>query len=303
MAVADLAHLAPTRPPPTKSTQAELKQVAALGVLVTLATGASSGQDLAFLNAVFEGLSADVGGSRIVDLPCTAGAASVSIVKSASRTGLVAGDGATFTYDRCDVAGSGYVLSGKVTATAQSAVLPAVGGSFSVEYAAVMTGLSATYSNVTRAYDGVLNISSGVTGSTTYSTRFAVPAGQPFTILFTGVGTPLSYIYSAETTFVGIDNVTSKSGMRKLDGSVTVRLANSPILPLAISTPTNLTGTTSSTNVFTATAGTINTTSAAQNIATSTIISGANATVSGDTDKNGSLDLTFSIPWAALFTP
>jgi hypothetical protein len=290
-------------PPATNSTQAELKQVAALGILITLATGAASGQDLAFLNAIFEGLSADVGGSRVVNLPCTAGTASVSIVKSAPRTGLVAGDGATFTYDRCDVAGSGYVLSGKVNATAQSAVVPAVGGSFSVDYAAVMTGLSATYTSVTLTYDGVLNISSSVTDSTTYSTRFVVPAGQLFTILFTGAGTPLSYIYSAETTFAGVDNVTLKTGTRKLDGSVTARLANSPILPMAISTPTTLTGTTSSTNVFTATAGTITSTSAAQNIATSTTINGANATVSGDTDKNGSLDLTFSVPWAALFTP
>jgi len=294
----------PNSVPAMNSTQTELQQLAALGVATLSTTHGLTQQDLPYLSGAVANLGSDVGGTRVLSITsCSAGTATISVVKSASRTGLVAGDQATFTYDRCNIGGNGLLLNGKVVVTAQGAVTPASGGNFSVNYAAVMTGFSTTFNGVTRTYDGALSISSSVVNATTYSTRFAVPAGQRFTSLLTGPAAPMSFSYGPETTFVSVDNVISKSATRKLDGNFNIRGTNTPILPLLISTPTALTGTTSNTNIFTATAGTINTTSTTQNVATSTTVNGANATVSGDTDKNGSLDLTFTIPWTALVTP
>jgi len=55
-------------------------------------------------------------------------------------------------------------------------------------------------------------------------------------------------------------------------------------------------------NSFVATSGVIAIKSTTQNLATSTTFSGVTANVSGDTDGNGSLDLTFESSWAALIT-
>jgi hypothetical protein len=68
---------------------------------------------------------------------------------------------------------------------------------------------------------------------------------------------------------------------------------------LTIATPVALSGSTLS-GSFAANAGEIHATATDQDLVTATTINGADATVSGDTDRNGSLDLVFSTTLAAL---
>ena len=200
------------------------------------------------------------------------------------------------------------MVNGVARLTAQSTIVPAIGGNFAVSFEANMTGFSYTSDSKTARYDGVANVVFGMTGGgNSTGLNFAIPAGKSFSTLITPyvagkAMTAVSIEYGAGTTFAGSDAVTPNSASRKLDGSIVMSTGGAASLPLAISTRSTLSGTTT-TGLFVPTSGVIATKATDENIATSTTVSGVRATVSGDTDGDGSLDLVFDSSWSALMTP
>ena len=67
-------------------------------------------------------------------------------------------------------------------------------------------------------------------------------------------------------------------------------------------TPTPLTGPVTS-NQFAATAGAFSLSLPSENLGVSVAFNGPAATVSGDTDGNGSADVNFETTWAQLIAP
>lgn len=291
-----------------KATQADVKNVASLGVLTSALTGTRVAPGLDSLGATLQELSTDTGGSRSVpSTTCVSegagsGSFSAEVVKTAAHTGFTTGDKITLVYDKCDFGGQGYVMDGTVTVTSQSAAVNLPSDNYSVSFETNATGLSIKFDGLTTRYNGLANVVAGATSATAVTTSFTVPAGRTFDIVLSMAQPTFSMTYGAGTTFARTEDTANQSSSVKLDGAVNAGAAIGTV-PLVIATPTKLEGTTSEASVFVGTSGVIATKSTAQNLATSTTLNGANATVSGDTDGNGSLDLVFDTTWVALNTP
>ena len=295
---------------PSKFTQAEVKAVATLGLLAVEGSGGVVSLGFAYMGGLMESLAGDSGGSRSIDLTamCTSGTTRLDVIKTAVRTGLISGDQVTVTADQCAVAGTGFVLNGVTKLTAQNTLAARVGGNYVLSFEAAMTGFTFTADGKTTQFDGVANAAVDVTGDgNTTSVGFAVPAGRTFSAMTTpyeaGKALPaISITYGAGTTSVASEVSAPNNASRKLDGSITLSTGGAPAMSLVISTPSILLGTTA-TGPFVATSGVIDTKATDENVATSTTVSGVRATVSGDTDGNGSLDLVFDSSWLTLMTP
>ena len=204
------------------------------------------------------------------------------------------------TYAKCAIAGTGYVVDGVAKLTAKTVVAAPGSSDYSVGFEATMAGFSINIGGKLSQYEGVLDINSSVTANNVYGFSLAVPAGKTFSDTMSGGGnTPIRLVYNAAATFAETAVVTPNTASLKLDGSVSVGVGSLGSLPLLIATPVALSGT-ESTGTFVANSGVININSTSRNLATSTTFSGANASVSGDSDGNGSLDLVFDSTWAAL---
>lgn len=288
-----------------KYTQADVKNTATLGVLTSVVSGDKVGAAMAFLGGVLQGFSTDVNGSRSVPtVSCASGGAgggslTASVNKTAVRTGLAVGDNITYTFANCTFGSTGLTFNGTVKLTAQNEAANLDSATYQVSYQASLTGFSMKSGTTTTNFSGIANVVSSLTSNNTSSGSFTVPTGQTFSAVVTGgSGGPFSMDFAAGTTFTGTEVTSPNAATRKLDGSVSVGTTGAAV-PLVITTPAALSGTISS-GLFVGTFGVVNT--KAPNLATSVSISGTNASVSGDTDGNGSLDLVFSTTWTALTT-
>jgi hypothetical protein len=288
-----------------KYTQADIKNTATLGVLTSVVSGDKVGAAMAFLGGVIQGFSTDPGGSRSVPAAsCASGGAgggslTASVTKTAVRTGLAVGDSISYTFANCVFGSSGLTFNGTVKLTAQTEAINLDSANYQVSYQAGMTGFSMKSGTTTANFGGTANVVSSLTSNTTSSGTFTVPTGQTFSAVVTGGSSgPFSMDFAAGTTFTGTEVSSPNTATRKLDGTVNVGTTGAAV-PLVITTPAALSGTTTS-GLFVGTFGVVNT--KASNLATSVSISGTNASVSGDTDGNGSLDLVFSTTWTALTT-
>jgi len=295
--------------PPSRFTQADVKGVATLGAQAIEETGQGAALGFAYWGGWVEAMAYDSGGSRSSDASgmCTTGTARVEVVKSAIRTGLATGDQVTLAADNCAVAGAGIVVSGVVKLTAQETIVAPSGGDFTLRFSADATGFSYTNASQSVQLNGVANTVIAFSGGgNTTALSVAVPDGHSLSALLTayqaGKALPaISVEYGAGTTFDVSDTSTPNSATRKLNGVVVMSAAGAS-MRLAISTPSALLGTTS-TGLFVPSSGVINTTTTDENLATSTTVSGVRASVSGDSDRDGSLDLVFDSSWSALVTP
>jgi hypothetical protein len=289
-------------PPLAKYSQTDIKNVAALGVLTTAITGDKVGFDLGFFAGFLQGLSTDTGGSRTVtNASCVingsgGGTLTTTITKSAVHTGLIAGDQVTLTAVNCTVGGTSQTINGTAALTAQSTVVSTVSGTFKLSYQADLSNFSVKTSASTTNAIGVINAVYELTGNNSVAQSFTVPAGHAFAASVATGSNLFVMSYDAATTFASTDVISPNSASRKLDGTLTAGTTAATV-PLVVATPTALSGTTTS-GLFVATSGAINTKS--NDLPTSITFSGNTATVSGDTDGNGSLDLTFLSSWAAL---
>jgi hypothetical protein len=85
-----------------------------------------------------------------------------------------------------------------------------------------------------------------------------------------------------------------------LDGAVVVQVQDRDRKSFAIQTPVALSGP-ATIHTFDIRSGRVDTLSVEQNLATSAVGNERNVRLSGDTDRNGSLDLVFPTSWVDLF--
>jgi hypothetical protein len=284
--------------------QADVKNVAILGASSLVLTGDRVGLILFFFGDLLQGISTDAGGSRSGSATSCAGSGGGSgtvafnLTKSAVRTGLAAGDQLAYTFSNCSFSTGGLVLNGTVVLTAQTAASNLNVNTYQVGYRVAATNFSTASGGTTTAVSGTFDANSALSGGNTDTQRFTVATGQSLTANIRTGSSVVSIAYSPTTTFVSTDTASPNSATRKLDGPLTMA-TTAGSAAVDVTTPTTLAGNTSS-GAFVATSGQV--TAKTTDLATSTSISGNTVTVSGDSDRNGSLDLVFSTTWTGLFT-
>jgi hypothetical protein len=123
---------------------------------------------------------------------------------------------------------------------------------------------------------------------------FTVPDGSSYSHAASGVDVR----FAPQATAAFSESASNNAGSFILEGGASLVTAPGT-LAVTFKTPSPLTGPRAAGYVVPAT-GVFNTTSTTQTLATSVLFSGNVVTVSGDTDKNGSLDLVFGSTWAEL---
>lgn len=288
---------------PASFSRDNIQAVASLGALTTLFTG--SGDGPIFMTAASTNFlltdSTFTSGSSTDTFSCVingqgAGSLAVTTTKSATRIGYAVGDSVRLVYSNCRPGTSTVIRNGTINLTAQSAISNLAATSNSLSYQAVATNFTAEITAADRStYNGMMNVTSQTTSASAANSGFSIPTGQSYRVLYRG----LTYTYLGGTTYRATAATAPANFTRKLDGDVNLNLSSTPgtTIGLTIQTPTALA---SISSTFVAIAGTVATRDVLQNLATSVTVNGTAATVSGDTDRNGSLDLVFVTTWAAL---
>jgi hypothetical protein len=282
---------APAAAGSARLTQSDIQTTARLGALTLL----TSDLDAKLL--------ASVGGESFISLstfssastsprsaPCTnGGTLSVSVTKSATRVGFAAGDQLLIGYSNCNL--SGTVLNGSMRLTALGTI-SSVGSIYDIRYAATLTNWSIrTTSTTTFSGNADINYSNTVTAMT-------VPANQSLSISFTGSSGTSTTTHRAGTSTRSVDTASPNTASRSLNGSL-IFTNNAGQFNLDVSTVTAFTGTTSS-GRFVPNTGTMTLRQSGNGSNASVSVSGNMVTVGGDTDGNGTQDLSFTTTWTAL---
>jgi hypothetical protein len=289
----------------SRASQDDVKAIASLGVLTTELTGLWHEFTVPLASGLLQGMSNDVGGSQsTATFSCVlngrgSGTYQRSVFKMASRTGMIFGDSLQVSYSNCDLGGTGVLLNGNISISPQ-AVGPTANLNNSnyelVNFAASFSNFSVRVNNGSPlVFAGAIRPTVRFEGGNLVSMSYTTSTAGPYRVSSGG----LVLEYSAGSSFAKTDVSATNAGTRKLDSSVNV-ITNSGTVPILVATPAALSGSTSS-GRFVATSGTINTKSfGAFSASTTTTFNGATATVSGDTDGNGSMDIVFNTTWASL---
>jgi hypothetical protein len=277
----------------TRLAQSDIQTTGSLGSLTLLSSDSDAKQVMVFADAVLNATSSIGGGSTLPDTAAcrTSGSLTASTTKLASRVGYANGDQLLVTFSNCN-SGSGLVLNGSLRMTAQGTIAN-VGSAYDIRYNASMTNLSFRTASLTTTLTGGMDINSSNTVS-----AFTVPANQSLTSTLNSGSTPVSTTYRAGTTARSVDTVSPNTASRKLDGTVVIATSSSQ-LTFDVATPTAFAGTTSS-GRFIPNTGVMTFRQSGGPLNASISVSGNTATVSGDTDGDGSLDLSFATTWTAL---
>lgn len=186
--------------------------------------------------------------------------------------------------------------NGTATFTATNNLANLSTSSFDYGVDVKLTNFSARYRSSLATFDGVATLTTKfVSSNLSLAQKLTVPANQTLRVVLNNQTLEYAGGASVSITTVALPN----SATARMDGDVKVTSAGKTVA-LSVSTPITLSGNTTNAGQFLATSGTITVKDTARNIATSTNVSGTNASVSGDTDGNGSLDLVFSATWLLL---
>jgi hypothetical protein len=289
-----------TKPPVTP--QAQIQGVASLGVTATRLTGFALNRDFTHLSAALLLLGAETGNSRTVDTACASGSRSAAIDKTTpDHEGFIAGDSVTLTYNNCDV-GQNLVFNGTFKATLQGDVLPSVGPqNYDLRFKGELTGFSSksTVDGIVRNYEGSATFNASATPDGRAAFGFTVPVANNLALQYTGSLPSIKIGYLPGTRFAGTEVTGTAVITQAIEGEVFLT-STTGTENLVITNPTVLAGPTPANGLFNATSGVIDTKSTTRTVATSTTVDGANVSIRGDSDKNSTLDLTFTTTWAAL---
>lgn len=285
----------------TKYTQDDIKSVAAAGLVPATFILTDNGAGVGVLGGFLVSRTSQPGGSTgpVVE-SCAVngngrGSLTYSVTKSAFRTGFAAGDQVAVTFNDCD-RGGGIVNNGTATFTATNNLANLSTSSFDYGVDVKLTNFSARYRSSLATFDGVATLTTKfVSSNLSLAQKLTVPANQTLRVVLNNQTLEYAGGASVSITTVALPN----SATARMDGDVKVTSAGKTVA-LSVSTPITLSGNTTNAGQFLATSGTITVKDTARNIATSTNVSGTNASVSGDTDGNGSLDLVFSATWLLL---
>ncbi len=283
---------------PSRATRDDVATAATLGVLTIELTAQRMEVLTAFFTGFLQGLSTDVAGSRPLDVSCViggigSGAYTGNITKSGVRTGLAAGDTVALTFNSCDLGGGVVVVNGNVTLTAQDTIANQAAGSSS-SFRIAASQLNFTFNGSATLHNGVIDVVASLPVETV-SQRFTVPGPQNYVFAVAGLG------YGFKPSAIFSSTTSPANGSRKLDGTLSASVSSGSG-ELVFATPTPLTGPVAS-NRFAATAGAFSVNLPSDGFSASVAFSGSVATVSGDTDGNGSADVNFETTWAQLIAP
>jgi hypothetical protein len=255
---------------------------------------------LAFVGGFMQGSADITGGSTVLsDLACDAGGTfSVTTTKATVRTGLAVGDKMALSFVNCDF-GTGLKLNGALTALAKSDTAGLAADDFRVAADLSAAAFEMTFGTATSKFDGAISSEYIVVGDNSFTASFAVSGALGFTAVVAGAGYELTYYYADGTTFQSVDVISPNSASRQLDGKVSVKTATTSATPLTISTPAALSGTLTG-GRFIAATGSTYVKATNMNLATSVAVSGTTTTVNGDTDRNSTMDLSFTTTWEGL---
>ena len=283
----------PAPPPAAAYTQADVLLIAQLGALTASISQMRVPDAVAYFGGFLAAASTNNGGTTSIDAACPGGGTQASTVtKSAVRAGFATGDSIRTTYASCVV--EGITFNGTVTLTLRAPIANLSLADFRVDYGAEMTGFSMQQGNLATVHNGRIDAISELDNANVLTSTFQVPANATYGNASGG----FSMQFLAGATFAETRTASTSSGTLAMNANVSINTSATPI-PLQISTGPALTGPLTSA-VLDPTGGTLNTKDTTLNLATSTVFSGSTATVSGDTDQNGSLDLTFASSWSAL---
>jgi hypothetical protein len=288
----------------TKFTKAQVLEVAQLGTLVGVLTEQRGLFMVDFQVGTLIAFSALAGGSTSDNVSCSAGGSAVrTAARAAPRTGLAVGDSLTVAYSNCrsqsTVNGAVQILviNGTVKMTAESDMANLAVADHDVRFTTTMTNFSLQENTAAATvFNGTLTAGRLASNGNVATTSFAVPTGGAYTVNVSGVN--IRFEPMAKAVFGR--TLSNNGGSLSLDGATITTTAGAPApLSLTFKTTTPLAGNTAKGYVVPA-AGSMNVTDPSKTLATSIAYSGTVATVSGDTDKDGTLDLTFSSTWAEL---
>jgi hypothetical protein len=280
------------------ATREDVELAAKLGAATIELTAQRMEVLTAFFTGFLQGLSTDPAGTRPLNVSCVIGGVGSgtytgSITKSAVRTGLAAGDTVALTFNSCDFSSVGLVLNGNVTLTAQDTIANQAAGSAS-SFRIAASQMNITFNGSATLHDGVIDVVASLPAEAV-TQRFTVPGTGNYVFAVLGLG------YGFKPGAVFASTTSSSSGSRKLDGTVSASVSTGSG-DLVFITPTPLTGSVTS-NQFAATAGAFSLSLPSESLGVSVAFNGSVATVSGDTDGNGTSDVNFETTWAQLLAP
>ena len=280
-------------PPLPKHSQEEVINVAKTGVWMNAVAGKKLVAAPAFFGGFLQAMGSDVTPGGTAPAPCRTGTGTTRINKLSPHVGLLTGDEATLTYNQCDL--GGIVVNGTAKLTLKANVVDSTSYDINTYFDAVLTSFATTYQNATDTLTGAATMRLTFTNSLSSMTlNIAVPPAQTLALDTLVSGSPLRVEYAAGATFANNESATPDTVSRKLDS--TLRLQYRGLTEnYNIKTPIALSGTSIAFN-----SGTVESQSIEGNLATSTTISGINAQISGDTDQNGSKDLTVTVLASSL---
>lgn len=277
-----------------KYTQADAQAVAAKGANAILFTGTRVGIALGFLGGIVANSShINSGNVPTTTVTCAGGGGyTYSFTKSAVRTGFVAGDQLVFNYNNCTA--SGVTVNGTTVLTLQNAVSAASFSDYDVVYEAKLTNFTVRALSISTTLNGTGNVGSRLVALNSTTQKLSVPAGQSLKAESNGGGVE----YKSGSSLSLTEVTTPQSAQYELKGDV-VLTKDGKTTALQISTPVAVKGIYPNQR-FEPTSGTLTSRDTTLRLTTSTTLAGTSASVSGDSDDNGSMDLSFATTWNLL---
>jgi hypothetical protein len=207
----------------------------------------------------------------------------VTTVKAAARAGFAAGDRVNMVFSACsfNAAGINVVLNGTAETTLDQDLVFNGASNFT---STIGAGSAATFGG-----GGNAQLQDGASGTTVGLT---VPTGGRMTTTVGGAGVT----YNPGVSFTFTEGVTNTGSLR-VNGPL-ITSGGGFSLPITLTTPTTLTGPVDVISVVTPTAGELRITGAGPEA--SITAAATSVTVRGDSNGDGSLDLSFVTTWPQL---
>lgn len=292
-----------------KYTQAEVQSVAATTAL-SVSAGYRGGVGTALLGSFFAQQTSRLAGTEASTVKScgdlfslSAGTYTFTTTKSTVRRGFDIGDKFTVTFNNCKFNGSEPIVNGTAIFVATKSVADLAVSDYEYPYDLMLTGLTVSYRGINLRWDGAANMESKFKASTNtvlVTQKLTVPLGQKLQLMVDGQ--TLEYGGGATFLFTENSQVGKATLSAQLNGSVKFTRSGQTT-PLEVNTVTPLFGSTDGQANFSATAGTFNAKDTTRNLPVRATFNSTAASIDGDTDGNGSLDLNVTSSWATLTTP
>ena len=189
---------------------------------------------------------------------------------------------------------SGVTANGSAVLTLKNSVASASLSNYDIAYEARLTNFSVRYLTSNATLSGTANLNSRFVSSTGMVQKLSVPAGQTLK----GDSSFGSIEYQGGSEFTDMEFPNPAPSQYALKGEV-VFTKSGKATALLIATPAPLTGKAVNSQ-FEPSAGTVTARDTAMKLSTSVTLSGTAASISGDGDDNGTMDLSANTTWGSL---